>query len=106
MSAVDVTEETRDITTAVAVLSALQGLTQKDIASVVGVDPATITRRRQGIGQWSASDVRRLANYFDVPVEVLWRRPGELWEAITGRTWAPWGSNPRPSDQGLVRRAA
>jgi transcriptional regulator with XRE-family HTH domain len=90
MSAVDVAEETRDITTVVSVLSALRGLTQRDIAAVVEVDPATITRRRQGIGQWSSKDLRLLCEHFGVTVDVLWQRPEDLWEAVTTTRTAGW----------------
>jgi plasmid maintenance system antidote protein VapI len=86
--------QTARIGVIVKVLCAFRGATQTDVAAAIGRDPATVTRRIEGRGQWSAGELDQLARYFDVPVQLFFRDPQDLADAITA------GSSPPASEAG------
>ena len=77
---------TQQISRVVRTLSTLRGESQQDIARVVKVDPATISRRsKTGTGDWTAEELEALAEHFGAPVTVFLKDPDELWDAVIQR---------------------
>lgn len=96
---------TSDIGRIIGILASLRGLHMKNVAAVVGVDPATITRRLRGGGGWDAEDLEKLAAEFEVPITAFFTSPQDVWDFIADNdSWAPRGSNPRPMDQTSARQ--
>lgn len=46
----------------------MSGRTQAALASVVGCDPATITRRMKGDHPWTVDELEAVASWLDVPI--------------------------------------
>lgn len=51
-------------------------LTQKDIASILGIDRSTYAKYETGDSEPNFDTICRLADFFDVSVEYLMGRPG------------------------------
>jgi transcriptional regulator with XRE-family HTH domain len=77
---------TQEIGVVVNTVAAMLGHTQRDVARIVGSDPATISRRtKRGVGSWSAEDLEKLADEWEVPVSTFYRQPDDLREAVIAR---------------------
>jgi transcriptional regulator with XRE-family HTH domain len=75
-------DSTKQIGRAMAVLAALCGDSQRDLATITRMSESTITRRMSGLGQWTADDLRAVASAYDVPLQVLLLDPAEIRSAI------------------------
>lgn len=77
-------KRTQEIGRVVAVFLALGGTTQAEMARGTGIDPATISRRMHGRGQWTAGELDAIASFLDVPITTLFVRPEELRDRLVG----------------------
>lgn len=84
---------TQEIGRVAAVLLALHGERQRDLARLLGIDDASITRRiRDGRGSWTPEQLEAMADHFGVPISVLFLSPQDLAQAlgtITAGSLAP-----------------
>jgi transcriptional regulator with XRE-family HTH domain len=77
---------TQEIARVVNTVATARGETQRDVAKVIGVDPATITRRvRQGKGSWTAEDLEALGKHYNVPTATFLQDMDDLWDALIAR---------------------
>lgn len=68
-----------NITAVIRVLIALRGgMTQTDLARMIGADKATISKSFKGIRPWKIEDVEVLADAFDVPPTTFFMRPEDV----------------------------
>jgi len=77
-------KRTQEIGRVVAVFLALGGTTQAEMARATGIAPATVSRRMNGQGQWTADELDAIASFLDVPITTLFLRPEELRVALVG----------------------
>lgn len=97
----------------VGAILALRRVTQTELGQVLGLHSSQIGRRLKGALGWSAADVRKLSRHLKVDMELFYLPTDEFLERLStpkrqappdggipsdGATWAPRGSNPRPSD--------
>ncbi len=91
------------ISAVVRALVAGSGLKNADLAPVLGVHRASIFAKLKGETPWKASEVAKVARYFDVPIEDLFDGQGLFGDTkkphrITG------GASDRVRHQGLEPR--
>jgi transcriptional regulator with XRE-family HTH domain len=54
------------------------GLEQKDLAAGIGWQPPTLTKALKGQRQWKATELERVAKFFNIGVGTLFMDPDEL----------------------------
>lgn len=62
----------------VRILLARDEMKQQDLATGLGYESATITRKMKGEREWRLNDLVELAEFFDVPVSLFFEEPGTL----------------------------
>lgn len=74
---------------------ARRGLDQIDVAQALGVSRTWINARWRAHRPFSLADLELVARFLGMdPADLL---------AAPGRAWAPWDSNPQPTDYGRAR---
>lgn len=66
-----------------AVLLALRGRTQRELAAHLNRDAATISRRMNGRNAvWTADEIHAAAEFFDVPMSAFYADLDMIWMAL------------------------
>lgn len=71
-------ELTENVSRVIKILLARDGLSQTDLAEILGYNASTITRGLNGERKWSADDIQHLAEAFEVSPGVFFEEPGTL----------------------------
>lgn len=66
-------------------------MTQAPLIQALGLSRSSLQKKLRGQQSWSAADIVAAA-------EVLGVEPGDLFRLPPQRMWAPWDSNPQPTD--------
>lgn len=93
---------TENISKIVEILTLLSGHHMKWVAEVIEMSPATVTRRSQGTGSWSADDLDKLAEKFDVPITTFFMSPQAVWDFLASTPAQ--GTPPDGGDGGVTHR--
>lgn len=68
-----------NITAVTRILMAFRGgMTQSDLARLMGVDKAVISKSFKGFRPWKIEDVEALADVFDVPITRFFEPPEDV----------------------------
>lgn len=81
----------RNVSRVVNVLLAALGQERQDLAEPLGVTRAQVSNRLNGKTKLTVRDLEALAKHFDLPPEVFFRDPAELFDR---RRWTKEGGDP------------
>ncbi|WP_081802281.1 helix-turn-helix domain-containing protein [Actinotalea ferrariae] len=75
-------------------------VTQARLAGVLGITQQSVSRKRAGTSPWTLDELETVAPLFGSTADELVRQARELRpvDPAGGDQWAPWGSNPQPTD--------
>ena len=83
-----------------------KGLTQRWLADQLNIDPMGVSRRLRGLKPFGVAELCHVAAALDITLAQLLgeeivntKNPHSAMSGGSGDSeWAPWGSNPRPTD--------
>lgn len=78
------TEVDKAASKVVRLLALSRDVTVEEVAAACSIGRDTMFRRLRGASEWKASELKRLAVYFGVPVQVLYDGPDALLVGATG----------------------